>query len=44
MALGFKVFGLHQITIGLTVALIGFVVGSLAGKPSDEKKLAIFFG
>ena len=44
MALGFKIFGLHQITIGLTVALIGFVVGSLAGKPSDSKKLAIFFG
>ena len=44
MALGFKIFGLHQITIGLTVALIGFIVGSLAGKPSDSKKLAIFFG
>ena len=44
MALGFKIFGLHQITIGLTVALIGFVIGSLAGKPSDSKKLAIFFG
>ena len=44
MALGFKVFGLHQITIGLTVALIAFIVGSLAGKPSDSKKLAVFFG
>ena len=44
MALGFKIFGLHQITIGLTVALVAMIVGSLAGKPSDEKKLAIFFG
>ena len=44
MALGFKLFGLHQITIGITVALILMVVVSLASKPADEKTLKVFFG
>ena len=44
MALGFKLFGLHQITIGITVALVLMVLVSLATKPSDEKTLKTFFG
>lgn len=43
MALGFKMFGLHQITIGIPVALILMVVGSLATKQADEKTLDVFF-
>ena len=43
MAIGFKLFGLHQIVIGITVALVLMVVGSYLGKPSDEKKLEVFF-
>ncbi len=44
MALGFKIFGLHQITIGITVALILMVVGSLTSKPTEERALEPFFG
>lgn len=43
MALGFKLFGLHQIVIGITVSLVLMVVGSYLGKPSDKKKLEVFF-
>ncbi len=43
MALGFKLFGLHQITIGITVALVLMVVGSLATKRPDDDTLAVFF-
>lgn len=43
MALGFKLFGLHQITIGITVALVLMVVGSLASKPTDKAALEAFF-
>ena len=42
-ALGFKLFGLHQITIGITCSLAFFVLGSLLGKPEDESVLEIFF-
>ena len=42
-ALGFKVFDLHQITIGITVSLILFLVGSRLGKPTDSETLKEFF-
>ena len=44
MAMGFKIAGLHQITIGLAVALVLMVVGSLAGKPTEKRALEPFFG
>ena len=43
MALGFKIAGLHQITIGITVALVLMIVGSLVTKPTDRTALAPFF-
>lgn len=43
MATGFKVAGLHQITIGITLALVLMIVGSLAGKPTGGGALATFF-
>ena len=43
MALGFKIAGLHQITIGITVALVLMVVGSLVAKPTDSETLEKFF-
>ncbi len=42
-AMGFKVMGLHQITIGITVSLVLFLVGSYVGKPSGEKVMNVFF-
>ena len=42
-ATGFKILNLHQITIGITVSLILFLIGSYFGKKSDEKTLKIFF-
>ena len=42
-AAGFKIFNLHQITIGITVSLILFLIGSYIGKKSDEDTLKIFF-
>lgn len=45
MAIGFKIFGLHQIVIGITVSLVLMVVGSLLSKrrTEDEKHLEAFF-
>ncbi len=43
MAAGFKLFGLHQITIGIAVSLILMVVVSLATKPAAEEELGLFF-
>lgn len=46
MALGFKVMGLHQIVIGITVAGVLMVVGSLLGRrdAADEKRMCeVFF-
>ena len=43
MALGFKIAGLHQITIGITVALVLMIVGSLVTKPTEAKALEAFF-
>lgn len=42
-AMGFKVFGLHQITIGITVSLVLFLLGSYLGRPQDKKVLDLFF-
>ena len=43
MAAGFKIFGLHQITIGIVVALVLMVAGSLAGEQTDRAALEAFF-
>ena len=43
MAMGFKIAGLHQITIGITVALVLMVIGSLASKPTDRNVSEVFF-
>ncbi len=42
-AAGFKILNLHQITIGITISLILFLIGSYFGRPSDKKTLKIFF-
>ncbi|HCB93158.1 MAG TPA: sodium/panthothenate symporter [Selenomonas sp.] len=41
--LGFKIMGLHQITIGISCSLILFLVGSYMGKPEEERVLEKFF-
>ena len=41
--MGFKIMGLHQITIGITVSLILFLIGSYVGKPEDKETLGDFF-
>lgn len=46
MALGFKVMGLHQIVIGITVAGVLMVLGSLLGRrdAAEEKRMCeVFF-
>lgn len=43
MALGFKLFGLHQIVIGISVSLLLMVVVSLLTKREDEQSLELFF-
>ncbi len=43
MAAGIKLFGLHQITIGIAVSLLLMVVVSLATKPAKKDELALFF-
>ena len=43
MLLGIKIAGIHQILIGVTVALAGMVIGSRVGKKTDEDILAIYF-
>ena len=46
MALGFKVMGLHQIVIGITVAGVLMVLGSLLGRrdAAEEKRMReVFF-
>ena len=42
-AAGFKILNLHQITIGISISLILFLIGTYLGKSSDEKTLKIFF-
>jgi sodium/pantothenate symporter len=41
--IGFKIMGLHQITIGITVSLILFLLGTCLGKPEKQEVLADFF-
>ena len=41
--IGFKIMGLHQITIGITVSLILFLLGTYLGKPEKQEVLADFF-
>ena len=41
--LGFKLMGLHQITIGIACSLFFFLLGSYLGKPEDERVLDMFF-
>ncbi|ORT99640.1 Pantothenate:Na+ symporter [Anaerovibrio sp. JC8] len=41
--MGYKIMGLHQITIGITVSLVLFLIGSYFGKPEDKETLADFF-
>jgi sodium/pantothenate symporter len=43
MALGFKVFSLHQITIGITTSLVFFFIGNAMGKMPDMDTLKLFF-
>ena len=43
MLLGIKVAGIHQILIGVTVALAGMIIGSRVGKKTDEDILDIYF-
>lgn len=43
MATGFKIAGMHQITIGITVALLLMVAGSLLARPAQNPALEIFF-
>lgn len=40
---GVKLFGLHQITIGIAVSLLLFIVGTYIGKPEDKDTLELFF-
>ena len=40
---GFKLMGLHQISIGITCSLLFFLIGSWLGKPEDEDTLDLFF-
>ena len=41
--LGFKIMGLHQITIGITASLLFFLLGAYVGRPTEAKVLAVFF-
>ena len=41
--MGLKFMGLHQITIGITVSLLFFLLGAYVGKPQDRQVLAKFF-
>lgn len=43
MAVGFKIAGLHQIVIGITVAFVLMVVGSYLGKEKPSSKMEAFF-
>lgn len=43
MAAGVKLMGLHQITIGFTVSLVLFLIGSYLGKRPSHEVLQLFF-
>ena len=42
-AMGFKIFDLHQITIGISCSLILFLIGTYLGRPTSEETLQKFF-
>lgn len=42
-AAGFKLMGLHQITIGITVSLVLFLLGACLGRPTSAEVLQVFF-
>ncbi|WP_288312214.1 sodium/pantothenate symporter [uncultured Selenomonas sp.] len=42
-AVGFKIMGLHQITIGITVSLVLFLIGARLGRPTSAAVLQVFF-
>ena len=42
-AAGFKIMGLHQITIGITVSLVLFLIGARLGRPTSAAVLQVFF-
>ena len=41
--LGFKIMGLHQITIGISLSLVLFLIGSFLGEPEPKEVLREFF-
>ena len=43
MALGFKLFSLHQITIGISTSLLFFLIGNAIGKAPNMETLKLFF-
>ena len=43
MLFGFKIAGIHQILIGITVALLCMEAGSYMGKKTDDEVLDIYF-
>ena len=43
MLLGFKIAGIHQILIGITVSLAAMIIGSYFGKKTDDKVLDLYF-
>ncbi len=42
-AMGFKLFDMHQITIGISCSLLLFLIGTFLGESSDEETLDKFF-
>ena len=42
-AVGVKFMGLHQITIGITVSLVLFLIGARLGRPTSAAVLQVFF-
>ena len=43
MLVGFKIAGIHQILIGVTVSLAAMIIGSRFGKKTDDEILDIYF-
>ena len=43
MLLGYKIGGIHQILIGVTVSLAAMLIGSRMGKKTDDAILDVYF-
>lgn len=43
MALGWRIWGMHQIAYGVAASLVLFIIGNHFGKPIEEKTGRIFF-